>query len=269
MVGGDGRARRGVGGQVVAQPLRLLLAVDDVAVGVEEVDPPGADVLGVAQVRALLRVEVVAVARGVLGLVLVVARHRRQDVVEAAPALRPGRLEVLELAGLVLQVAEADDHVGVAARGEVGGRLVLALDRGVTRLEARVARDVADRDDPHGPLRRCLLRGRGPVGPLHADRPVLGVVPGAPGERRDQHQGEEQGTGRPAAQGVHAASLRTRATSALVEPAETRPPVVELQSVVELAETRPPGVEGVSASSTTSRSRQARPPVGLGRLDHQ
>ena len=94
--------------QVVGQPRGFLRAVDLVAVRVEQVEPPRTDLANVVGPG----VEVALIATGGFSALLMVARHRGDDVVEAAPAGRPAALELIELALVVLQVTESHHSVG-------------------------------------------------------------------------------------------------------------------------------------------------------------
>lgn len=109
MVHRDRGAGGGVRRQVAGQPRGLLRAVDLVAVRIQEIEPPGSDLPDV--VRAGL--EVAEVAVGAVGLVLVIARDRGDDVVEPSPPGCSVALELLEFSRLVLQIAERDHGVRV------------------------------------------------------------------------------------------------------------------------------------------------------------
>src|SRR3954467_5143091 len=85
-VGGDQAAYSGGGGHVPVQPLCLGVAVQAAAPGVERVDPPFSDVVGVVTgVLGCLVLEVPVVGPGALGLVLVVAGDRSGDGLQSTP----------------------------------------------------------------------------------------------------------------------------------------------------------------------------------------
>lgn len=183
MVHRDRGAGGGVRGQVGGEPVDLRGAGVLLAVGVHQVDPPGAQLdHGVGG-----GAEVVPVPGGSGGVVLVVARHRQQPVREPAPALGPGSRERRYGAVLVLQVTQREDPVGIQACGQVCGGLLLTRRR--CRGLARLAGDVADRDqlDRHARRGPGIGRGRARGG----CRRVRGGGRAAPGQRHEGG-GEQQ-----------------------------------------------------------------------------
>src|SRR4051794_39337196 len=144
LVGGDQAAWSGVGRHVPVQPSCLGVAVQAAAPGVERVDPPPRDVVGVVTgVLGCLVPEVPVVGPGPLGLVLVVAGDRSGDGLQSTPGpvIDPRAVQRVEA---VLEVAEDEDNLGFEAFGESAGIGHLALGRG-DPFTGR-ARDVADRD---------------------------------------------------------------------------------------------------------------------------
>ena len=121
------RAGPGVGGEVVGQPAELrrarAAAADVGAVGVEDDDVPGAEVVAVPALGAVARrrSEVVEVAGGAGGLILVVARRRAQERLQPSPGRAERSLVGGERAVEILVVPQQEHGVeaGPTSRFEV------------------------------------------------------------------------------------------------------------------------------------------------------
>ena len=135
-------------------------AADRRAVGVQRDQVPAADVVAVVAGRGRATAEVAVVAGRAGRVVLVVSRDRIRDVLHASPGRVVVRVEVRELAVLVLDVAERK-HGGEALIDQQIRRELLAARRG--RRRARGARDVA-RGGDHGARRRRIGHRRRRVG---------------------------------------------------------------------------------------------------------